>query len=77
MLRFGDADADSYPDLLVTLLDLKAKVSQSHFLKNEECGDICNDKSHSRIFSIDNRDFDAILQINSSYATFVDVGELG
>lgn len=77
MLRFGDVDADSHPDLLVTLLDIKTNISQSHLLKNDNCGDFCKGKSHHRVFNLENKDFDPILKTNSLYATFVDIGELG
>lgn len=77
MLRFGDVDADSHPDLLVTLSDTETNTSQSHLLTNDNCGDLCKNKNNHRYFTLENKDFDRILQTNSLYATFVDIGEMG
>lgn len=82
MLRFGDIDADTYPDLLISLYDPNfPNTSQTYLLKNEDCGnnEFCSGKSHKRFLHF-NKDssYNFILLRNSSvYGSFVDIGEMG
>lgn len=81
-LRIGDLDADTYPDLLVTLYDpSKTKPTpRSYLLKNQECAqEFCKQSAHKRYFAYAEESFNSMLaQTNNSlFATFMDIGEMG
>ena len=81
-LRLGDIDADTYPDLLLTLHDpTKTKTSpKSYLFKNQECSEeACQNATHKRYFRYGDNVYNNILEQanNTIFATFMDIGEMG
>lgn len=81
-LRVGDIDADTYPDLLLTLYD-SSKTSSSpktYLFKNQECSqEFCQNAQHKRYFRYGENSFNSILDQtnNTLLAAFMDIGEMG
>lgn len=79
----GDIDADTFPDLLVTLHDKGSKKTTStktHLFKNQECDqEVCQNSTHKRFFKYSENAFNTILEeaTNTTFATFMDIGEMG
>ena len=82
-LRIGDIDADTFPDLLITLYDstIKSNISpKSYLFKNQDCSqEFCQESSHKRYFRYGVNAYNDILEQanNSIFAAFMDIGEMG
>lgn len=81
-LRMGDIDADTYPDLLLTLYDPSSNKAypKSFLFKNQECSEeFCQNLTHKRYFKYGDNDFNNILEEANMtmFATFMDIGEMG
>jgi hypothetical protein len=81
-IRVGDIDADTFPDLLMTFYD-KDYLNNSlktYLFKNQDCTqEVCQNATHKRYFRYTDNVYNSILDqaSNSSFATFMDIGEMG
>ena len=80
MLRFADTDADTYPDLLVTLSDAQGGSPRAYVMMNRPCGEVfCEEKDHRRYLYLGKGQspYNLVSEDHAIHASYFDIGETG
>ena len=80
MLRIGDVNSDGFPDLLITLYNSKIPNSaKSYLYLNSDCNglEICKLSDNKRYFQKSDSFSNKISEKNSSFSSFIDIGDTG